>query len=167
MVGSSIIVESTLPLTVAAIGPVVRVGPNQLSFATIEAQNTIYTFQPPNKGKGEYFSKEGTLQELFVGMAFSAPNLGTIRDRAQHKRLRKRVQPAFSSNAIFEQESLHQVHLSEMLSNLDKLLDEGAMFNLTDHLSRMLWRLVGDLSFGEPLIEEKQGEMQSLDASDP
>lgn len=127
----------------------------------MEAQKIIYNANPSHTGKGEYFSKEGTLQEMFVGMAFSAPNIGTIKTRAQHKRLRNRVQPAFTLKAILQQESLLQHHLGRLVSRLDEIVAKDIEVNLTDNLAKMLWELVGDLSFGEPLIQEKHGQSHS------
>jgi hypothetical protein len=139
--------------------PLSVLSPPSLSFATIGSQKIIYTAQPAHTGKGEYFSKECTLQEMFVGMAFSAPNIGTIKIRALHKRFRRRVQPAFTLKSIFERDPLLQLHLGHMFDKIDKHMVDGTEFNLTDYLSKLLWDLIGDLPFGEPLIKEKQGKI--------
>jgi hypothetical protein len=43
-----------------------------------------------------------------------------------------------------------------MFEKLDRHTVDGTEINLTDCLSKMLWDLAGDLSFGEPLIRENQ-----------
>ena len=136
-------------------GPVVRVGPNQLSFATIEAQKMIYNAKPTNNGSDEHFGRDGTLQDVLLSMILGAPNIGSLSNRAEHKKMRKRLLPGFTSNAIFEQEPLLRLHVDQLLH---RLAQDAGLINLTSHFSRFLWDLIGDFSFGEPLVPEKHGE---------
>ncbi|KAL2850177.1 cytochrome P450 [Aspergillus pseudoustus] len=133
-------------------GPVVRVGPNQLSFATIEAQKTVYNAKPTHNGSDEYFGRDGTLQDVMLSMILEAPNIGSLSNRAEHKKMRKRLLPGFTSNALFEQESLLRLHVDQLLH---KLAQDAGLIDLTAYFARFLWDLIGDLSFGEPLVPEK------------
>ncbi|EAW16200.1 cytochrome P450 [Aspergillus fischeri NRRL 181] len=135
-------------------GPIVRVGPNQLSFATVEAQKMIYNAKPTHTGSDELFGRDGTLQDVLLSMILGAANIGSLSNRAEHKKMRKRLQPGFTSKALFEQESLLRMHMDRLLQGLAQ--DTGVI-DLTEYFSRFLWDLIGDLSFGEPLVPEKHG----------
>ncbi|KAH8803529.1 benzoate 4-monooxygenase cytochrome P450, partial [Xylogone sp. PMI_703] len=142
----------------AKYGPAVRIGPSQLSFATPEAEETIYANQPREmRGKFDYFSKANTIQEMFSAMGFKGRNIGTIRERDLHSQLKKRLQPALSNKALLGQESLHYRHLTQIFCQLDELIAKGEAIDLTSCFAKMIWNLVFDLSFGEPLVKEKQG----------
>ncbi|KAF4219234.1 hypothetical protein CNMCM6805_006955 [Aspergillus fumigatiaffinis] len=140
-------------------GPVIRVGPNQLSFATVEAQKMIYNAKPTHTGSDELFGRDGTLQDVLLSMILGAANIGSLSNRAEHKKMRKRLQPGFTSKALFEQESLLRMHMDRLLH---RLAQDTGVINLTGYFSRFLWDLIGDLSFGEPLVPEKHDTLQSL-----
>ncbi|GAQ03172.1 isotrichodermin C-15 hydroxylase [Aspergillus lentulus] len=135
-------------------GPVVRVGPNQLSFASVEAQKMIYNAKPTHTGSDELFGRDGTLQDVLLSMILGAANIGSLSNRAEHKKMRKRLQPGFTSRALFEQESLLRLHMDRLLNGLAQ---DAGVVDLTEYFSRFLWDLIGDLSFGEPLVREKHG----------
>lgn len=144
-------------------GPIVRVGPNQLSFATVEAQKMIYNAKPTHTGSDELFGREGTLQDVLLSMILGAANIGSLSNRAEHKKMRKRLQPGFTSKALFEQESLLRLHMDRLL---ERLAQDTGVIDLTQYFSTFLWDLIGDLSFGEPLVREKHGA-SSLFISSP
>jgi hypothetical protein len=143
-------------------GPAIRVGPNQLSFATVEAQKMIYNAKPTHTGSDELFGRDGTLQDVLLSMILGAANIGSLSNRAEHKKMRKRLQPGFTSKALFEQESLLRMHMDRLLH---RLAQDTGVINLTGYFSRFLWDLIGDLSFGEPLVPEKHGESSSFISS--
>lgn len=133
-----------------------RIGPNELSFATITSQKTIYT-----NAKGETFCKAGIFQELAGQQIFAALNLFTFpTNNTQHSDLKRQLQPAFTNRALLEQESIHQLHLAKLISQLGDT--EGKIINLPHYLNPMLWDVVGDLSFGEPLVPSGRGKFSSL-----
>jgi len=57
-------------------GPVVRVGPNELSFTKFEAHNTIYREPFDKSSTSKYFSKEGTIQDAVAQWVFQETTLG-------------------------------------------------------------------------------------------
>ena len=137
-------------------GPVVRVGPNQLSFTSVEAQKIIYNAKPTDNGVNEPFDRSGSLQDAILLLLLKARHIGSPLSRAEHKKLRRRLLPGFTSNALFEQESLLRLHVDNLLH---ALAQHQGPNDLTEYFSRFLWDLVSDLSFGEPLIQEKKGEL--------
>ncbi|XRM40956.1 hypothetical protein ABZX51_004260 [Aspergillus tubingensis] len=140
-------------------GPVVRVGPNQLSFTSVEAQKIIYNAKPTDNGVNEPFDRSGSLQDAILLLLLKARHIGSPLSRAEHKKLRRRLLPGFTSNALFEQESLLRLHVDNLLH---ALAQHQGPNDLTEYFSRFLWDLVSDLSFGEPLIQEKKDTLQSL-----
>jgi len=143
-------------------GPYVRISPNEVSFATIEAQNTIHN---PGPGVQGYFSKSGTMESMLGSVVWSGiDNVLTTTDKTAHKRLRNALLPAFTSRALFDQEGIQQKHLQELIERLREISSARPEqpVNLTEHLSKLIWDIIGDLSFGEPLIENKRGEKDKL-----
>ncbi|EAA64715.1 hypothetical protein AN2610.2 [Aspergillus nidulans FGSC A4] len=112
----------------------------------------IYNAKPTNNGSDEHFGRDGTLQDVLLSMILGAPNIGSLSNRAEHKKMRKRLLPGFTSNTIFEQEPLLRLHVDQLLH---RLAQDAGLINLTSHFSRFLWDLIGDFSFGEPLVPEK------------
>ncbi|GKZ69421.1 hypothetical protein AnigIFM50267_004616 [Aspergillus niger] len=122
----------------------------------------IYNAKPTHGGSDELFGRDGTLQDVMLVIILRAPNIGSLSNRAEHKKMRKRLLPGFTSNALFEQESLLRLHLDRLLQRLQQ---NAGVIDLTDYFSRFLWDLIGDLSFGEPLVAEKHGESALLTRS--
>jgi hypothetical protein len=128
-----------------AAGPVVRIAPEEVSFATVESQSAIYAGGPD-------FPKSRTIQNVLGDTMLGAPNLATITDRKKHMAFRKRLQPTFTTTALLKHESLQQLHISEITRTLDTAAVTGEEVNLTSESGQMVWDLIGDLSFGEPLL---------------
>lgn len=140
-------------------GPVVRLSPNEVSFATVEAQNAIH--KPGSPKQELFFSKEGTLESMMGEIIWPAENLLTTTIPENHRRLKRALQPAFTERAIKAQESIQQWHTDKLISRLRSLFEEGRPMDLTPHMSKTTWDIVGDLSFGEPLVQDQFG-MKSL-----
>lgn len=137
-------------------GPVVRTGPNEISFTSPEAHDTIYRIPFTKSKTGHYFSKDGTLQDGIANLIFQAPTIGNEGNRIMHRQLRNRMTPAFTTNAVLSQQNIHEVHLARMFTEIDEICSKGGAVDLRDHFSTMLWNLVSDLSFGEPLVSNKR-----------
>lgn len=136
----------------------VRVGPNELSFASEEALKVIHN------DKFTTFTKKGTSEELIFKLVFSAPNLLTVQDPEAHKAMRSALQPAFTSKALLEQQEITQHHVGALV---DRLLEASKTpdrpIDLTHQLNRVIWGVVGDLCFGEPATLEQLGMWESDD----
>lgn len=130
----------------------VRIAPNELSFASIEAQTTIHN---PGAEVDGYFTKKGTMESTLGKIVWQAENVLTTTDKNAHKLLRSSLLPAFTSKALLEQEQVQQYHVKKLIQNLDIALRARAEVNLTTHLSATLWDLIGDLSFGEALVRDQ------------
>ncbi|KAL4406091.1 cytochrome P450 3A19 [Colletotrichum abscissum] len=142
----------------AEYGPVVRIGPNELSFATEDALKTIHNPGPD----GGHFTKQGTIESLLAKLIWAAPNLLTTTDRTAHKRLRTALQPAFTAKALMEQEDIVQHHVNRAVESLGSKLHEGKIVSISDHVRKMIWSIVGDLSFGEPLLHDQMSTYEKM-----
>ncbi|RYO44862.1 hypothetical protein AA0116_g13546 [Alternaria tenuissima] len=138
-------------------GPVVRVAPNEVSFATFEAETTIYAKQEDGR-----FSKAGTFLTLFSDLVLNAPTLITIPDPALHKRLHKVIQQAFTPQALASQEPIQKLHIERAMPDFDEIAESGTEIDLADKLETMFWEIIGDLAFGEPLMAGKRPTYESL-----
>ncbi|KAL1796229.1 hypothetical protein ACET3X_004769 [Alternaria dauci] len=138
-------------------GPVVRVAPNEVSFATLEAETTIYAKQEDGR-----FSKAGTFLTLFSDLVLNAPTLITIPDPALHKRLHKVIQQAFTPQALASQEPIQNLHIERAIPEFDEIAMKGFEIDLADKLETMFWEIIGDLAFGEPLMAGKRPTYESL-----
>ncbi|KAL0769100.1 hypothetical protein CaCOL14_008408 [Colletotrichum acutatum] len=142
----------------AEYGPVVRIGPNELSFATEDALKTIHN---PGPDSG-HFTKQGTIESLLAKLIWAAPNLLTTTDRTAHKRLRTALQPAFTAKALMEQEDIVQHHVNRAVETLGSKLQENKVVSISDHVGKMIWSIVGDLSFGEPLLHDQKSTYEKM-----
>lgn len=134
----------------------VRVAPNELSFATERALKDIHNPGP----KGENFTKKGTSEDLILRLVFSATNLLTVDENDAHKSLRAVLQPAFTAKAMREQEEITQHHVQKTLNSiLSAAHSMSGNVNLTQELNKLVWGNVGNLCFGEPVSQEQLGMM--------
>lgn len=84
-------------------GPVFRVSPNELSFASASSWKAIYGFPPPGQAqliKGEFYD--------IYGAGFKTGCIGSERDPATHARKKKNLTAAFSVKALQQQEAIVQ-----------------------------------------------------------
>ncbi|CAI0641194.1 unnamed protein product [Colletotrichum noveboracense] len=142
-------------------GPVVRLSPTELSFATIAAQNAIHR---PGGSAKEYafFTKEGTLEAMMGDIIWPATNLLTVTDPLEHQRLKKALQPAFTSSALRSQECIQKAHANVMISNIKKSATRRSCIDLTPLMSQAIWDMISDLSFGEPLLKDQLVKFETL-----
>ena len=65
---------------------------------------------------------------------------------------------ALTSRAVAEQEAITQHHVRKLLQLLDVLAEDPETgVNIGDHVTNVIWNVVSDLSFGEPLSMNEKG----------
>lgn len=135
-------------------GPIVRVGPNQLSFIASQAWKDIYGYRGP---RGQTFQKD----PMMLGPDLKKSEEGLTRaDDASHSRQRRIFSHAFSNKALTEQEPLIRGYvdiLTERLydhhaKNGGKQLEINHFYNFTS------FDIMADLTFGESLGMLENGE---------
>ncbi|CAG8909915.1 unnamed protein product [Penicillium egyptiacum] len=130
----------------ATHGNVVRVAPDELSYATGEAWKGIYGHASAGKPVTEKDTR-------FYGPSFNgAPEI--LRSNGpDHSRFRRNFSHAFSDRALREQQSLICGYADSLVDNLHRTIKEDPkskinmvrMFNLTT------FDIMGDLTFGDSL----------------
>lgn len=130
-------------------GPIVRFGPNSLSFNSNSALKEIYGFKA-NVRKSRFY-------EAFWANKHAASTHSSI-DQAIHARKRRVLSNAFSDAAMKAMEKYTLAHIRQFCENLagTQPLDEtrnsngyGPAINVSDQTSYLAFDAMGDLCFGK------------------
>lgn len=119
-------------------GPVVRIGPNELSVVDEKATKLLY-------GHG---SKSVKGQWYRAWDSNNKPGMFSTRSKEEHSFLRKRVSPAYTMSSILRYEQYIQPCLDLMMSKLKRHADQGHIVDLSDWTSWLAFDTVGTLAFG-------------------
>ncbi|KAJ5593349.1 hypothetical protein N7537_010253 [Penicillium hordei] len=127
-------------------GDVVRVAPDELSYATGEAWKGIYGHASAGK--------QVTEKDLrFYGSSFNgAPDI--IRGNgSDHARFRRNFSHAFSDRALREQQPLICKYADTLIDKLHRTIEEDpeAKINMVSMLNLTTFDIIGDLTFGDSL----------------
>ncbi|KAJ5680025.1 hypothetical protein N7536_011164 [Penicillium majusculum] len=127
-------------------GDVVRIAPDELSYATGEAWKGIYGHASAGKKVTEKDSR-------FYGPSFNgAPDI--IRGNGpDHSRFRRNFSHAFSDRALREQQSLICGYADALIDNLRRTIKEDpeAKINMVRMFNLTTFDIMGDLTFGDSL----------------
>lgn len=127
-------------------GPVFRVSPNELSFASVNSWKAIYGYPPPGAGqliKGEFYD--------IYGSGFKTGCIGSEREPAVHARKKKNLTAAFSVKALAAQEAIVQRCLDRFVDKLGPMTQKsgGMGINAVHWLEMVAFDILGEMSFGE------------------
>jgi hypothetical protein len=137
--------SSTSQCVLRRTGPVVRVGPNELSFATLKSWKDIYGHQPsaiPVATKSEFYD--------MYGSAYKTGCIGSERDPAKHSRMKRNLTAAFSTRALTEQENIIASCVDNFISKIGAA--DGAQtsgINATKWYEMIAFDILGEMAFGE------------------
>lgn len=127
-------------------GDIVRIAPDEVSFARPEAWQDIYVNVPGRPA----FPKSKLWHGAPAGRANSVLN---ALDPKVHSRFRRAMDPGFTEKAVRIQEPIILPHVQLFVSQLDKLASAGgggAIVDIVRWLSFVVFDEIGDLGFGEP-----------------
>lgn len=134
-------------------GPIVRFGPNSLSFNSAPALKSIYSHRA-NVRKAQFY-------DAFV---HPAPNTHNARDRDLHARKRRVLAQAFSDSAIKEMERYVLANVRTFCEAIGREGEEGdgmpfgtvaekkgwsGVKNMSDWCNYLAMDILGDLCFGK------------------
>ncbi|KAI1186008.1 cytochrome P450 monooxygenase-like protein [Nemania serpens] len=132
-------------------GDVIRIGPNELSFATSEAFQDIHGHA--SKGKARF------LKTKFYENDDPTPRITSARDPEVHARQRKALSHAFSAKSLREQEELVQKYVDGFTEQLSRIGENGkTALNMAETFNWLTFDVIGDLAFGEPFGGVEKGE---------
>jgi len=136
-------------------GPVVRVGPNTLSFAGGgSVWKDIHGFNATKPGG---IRKEG----LFYSKTFAfadVANLITDRDPTSHARQRKILARSFSNTALMEQQPILARWAEKFKSKLTEKANLAEEIDISKFYNCATFDIMGDLTFNEDLNMLEEGE---------
>nr|DAD54579.1 TPA_asm: FscF [Fusarium equiseti] len=122
-------------------GPVVRIGPNMLSYNTGSAARTIYASRHANVRKSDF--------HLTVDASVSAPSLFSIVDREKHAFRRRVVSQAFTEKAMMDASEFYLKYMKVFLDVLhDKVGTGWTKVDIQEHATWWTSDTMGDLSLG-------------------
>lgn len=123
-------------------GPVVRVGPDELSYVDPRAMKDIYGHHKTGQAT---FAKDPT---LFEPAPNGAPDILRGDDGATHARQRKALSHSFSDRALKSQEALLKMHVGKLLA---RLAAAAGPVDLVRWYSVTTFDIMADLTFSAPL----------------
>ncbi|KAJ5634432.1 hypothetical protein N7528_002274 [Penicillium herquei] len=130
----------------ATYGDVVRVAPDELSYASGEAWKGIYGHALGGKKATEKDAR-------FYGPSFNgAPDI--IRAKGHdHARFRRNFSHAFSDRALRDQQTLICKYVDMLVETLNAMIKEDPMvkINMVRMFNLTTFDIMGDLTFGDPL----------------
>ncbi|CAJ0547479.1 Ff.00g042330.m01.CDS01 [Fusarium sp. VM40] len=122
-------------------GPVVRVGPEDVSFITAGAFKTIYGHKSSG---GKDFPKD--LRNYRQGRPVT--NLITA-NQPDHKRMRRLLSHAFSQKALHSQEGIMRHYVDLFMTQLTERAHQGIDVNLVAWYNFATFDLIGHLTLGQ------------------
>ena len=127
-------------------GDIVRIAPNELSFARTDAWSDIYS----NRGGANAFPKSKVWHDKQPGRPMSVLN---AIDPKVHARFRRAIDPGFTERAVLMQESIVQEYVEKFISKIRAMAEAGpdkaAVINVVQWYNYVTFDLIGDLGFGE------------------
>ncbi|KAF2122565.1 cytochrome P450 [Lophiotrema nucula] len=136
-------------------GEIVRIAPDEISFARADAWQDIYSNAPGRPA----FPKSKLWHGAAPGRPLSVLN---ALDSRVHARFRKAMDPAFTEKAVRLQEPIIQHHVALFITRLNELASNdssGAVVDIVRWFSFVAFDLVGDLGFGESFGCLEQSEL--------
>ncbi|KAI1471628.1 cytochrome P450 [Daldinia caldariorum] len=143
--------QGTLPYKFAELhekyGPIVRVGPGEVSCAGPTSFKDLYG---PRYGKGGPLTRDSraaTVKEKFgaVGMFQAGVQ--------EHAQIRRQLNPAFSEKASREQEPLVMGYINAMIQKLRNASAGGDAVDIEKYTMWATFDIQGDLVFGEDVFK--------------
>jgi cytochrome P450 len=128
-------------------GDIVRIAPDELSFARTDAWNDIYS----NHGAAPAFPKSKVWHDKQPGRPMSVLN---AIDPKTHARYRRAIDPGFTERAVLMQESIVQDYVDRFITKMRAMAnaapDKATVVNIVQWYNYVTFDLIGDLGFGEP-----------------
>ncbi|KAI1434149.1 cytochrome P450 [Xylaria sp. CBS 124048] len=127
-------------------GPVFRVGPNELSFASVSAFRTIYgnrSATEPNSPapKNEWYD--------MLAAGFDEYCIVSERDPRKHGEKRSLFSAVFTQKALLEQESVIQRYVNGFVEKVGKLGTGPEGLDMVQWYQMVSFDIFGELGFGE------------------
>lgn len=143
-----------MPVTLQSLheryGPVIRIGPNDLNFASEDASATIYK-------SGRTMPKSS----FYDGFTTFQANLFGTRDEDLHALRRRQMSHGFSAASLKSMEGIFDRHISELRKQIEEYAVSGEQFDLKELIAYYAYDIIGELAFSRDF-----GTLRSRDPAD-
>ncbi|KAI9776748.1 MAG: hypothetical protein M1839_009392 [Geoglossum umbratile] len=131
-------------------GDVVRIGPNELTFATAQSFNDIYG----HSTKDRLTFVKGTFYE------HPQPEPGVVAERRpeRHRETRRQLSHGFSAKALKDQEDVLREYCDLFISQIRKQSAARNGLNMKEWFSWLSFDIIGELAFGESFGAVRSGK---------
>ncbi|KAK2610031.1 hypothetical protein N8I77_003491 [Diaporthe amygdali] len=139
------------------LGPVVRVSPNELSFASVQSWRDIYG----HATGGRQIMTKSEFYDMY-GSGFDSLCVGSERNPQKHAQMKKSLSAAFSTKALAQQENIVKRCVDEFVQRLgvDGACEKG--LNMTKWFEMIAFDILGEMAFGESFHCVENGNIQTL-----
>ncbi|KAI0836433.1 cytochrome P450 monooxygenase-like protein [Hypoxylon sp. FL0890] len=129
----------------AEYGPVVRFGPNDLSYTGAQAWKDVYGHQ---KGRKENIKDP----KFYTPSENGAPSVADLSAK-EHAIVRRLMAPAFSDRALKDQEPMFHRYADLMVASVEKAIGDGpnAIVDMVKTYNLTTFDIMAQLTFGESL----------------
>ncbi|RAK72706.1 cytochrome P450 [Aspergillus fijiensis CBS 313.89] len=127
-------------------GPVVRISPNELSFASPRARDAIY--------KDEYtkgFTPTQNNVSFAIDVVIGDTTAQSATSQTDHRSVRSQVKGILATYPTPSQEQIHQTYLMELEEELDTAARGGTQYDLTAGMDRLIWQCMGHFFLGHSI----------------
>ncbi|KAL1607609.1 hypothetical protein SLS60_002543 [Paraconiothyrium brasiliense] len=135
-------------------GPVFRVAPNELSFASVSSWKAIYGHQSPGKQphiKSEFYN--------MYGSGYKSLCVGSERNPMRHSAMKRNLTSAFSTRALLEQEGIVDRCVDEFITTIGAAdRSSTAGLNMTKWYEMVSFDILGEMAFGESFHAVESGK---------
>ncbi|KAK6544718.1 hypothetical protein TWF694_001404 [Orbilia ellipsospora] len=128
-------------------GPVVRIAPDELSFADPTAFKEIYGHQVGKSAGRLEFTKDPHFYQV---VKIQPPSILSA-EKDLHSLLRRSLAPGFSDRSLRQQEGIISGHIDKLMQRLREKSSSGQPLDMADWFSWVTLDIIGDLALGEPL----------------
>ncbi|KAF2092698.1 cytochrome P450 [Rhizodiscina lignyota] len=132
-------------------GPIVRIGPNDLSFYGADAVAPIYK-------SGRVMTKS----HFYDGFTTFKPNLFGSKDEDLHALRRRQMAHGFSTASMTAMETVFDRHALNLRTKLDKYAETGEIFDLKTVLAFYAYDVLGELAFSTQFNSQVQDDPELL-----
>ena len=130
-------------------GPVVRIGPNDLSFNAPEAIADIYKQGWP---KGDFYA----------GFTQPEPGIFARRDEKLHSERKRMFATSFSTPSVRSMESIIDSRYAILRRQLDGFAQSGETFDLRKYITYCIVDMLGELAFGQAFDNQKKEDPNEI-----
>lgn len=125
-------------------GPVFRVSPNELSFASVESWKAIYGTPAP----GQEHCIKSEFYDVFAA-GYDSKCIGSERNPQRHSQMKRTLTPAFSTTALTGQEDIVRDGIDRFLAKIREKSSKNAGLNMTHWYEMLAFDLLGEMAFGQ------------------